>query len=123
MMRAIDSEFVSIAAKEALKSPCKQGMGAVLVKNKRVIAQGYNRFVGIEPVLTHYGLLYTLHAEMEVIRKAGLIDFKGHTLYIGRWNNKMAKPCEVCMKVIVKAQIPRIVYSTNTSIEEIKFNG
>lgn len=73
-------------------------VGALLVKNRRIVGQGYHRRAG-EP-----------HAEIEAIRKAGQ-EAGGSTLYVN------LEPCchfgktPPCTDTIIKARIRKVVFS------------
>ena len=75
-------------------------VGAVLVRDGRLLAEGHNRTVGqADP---------TGHAEMDVLRAAGAGqgDFRleGTTLYV------TLEPCAMCAGAMVLARVPRVVY-------------
>jgi tRNA(adenine34) deaminase len=77
-------------------------VGAVIVRDGRVLAEGHNRTItDADP---------TAHAEIVAIRRAAsevgdwrLIDC---TLYV------TLEPCAMCAGAIVLARIPRVVYAT-----------
>ena len=78
-------------------------VGAVLVKDDRCIAEGWN-----QPIASNDP---TAHAEIEVLRKAGqalknyrLLDT---TLYV------TLEPCVMCMGAISHARVDRLVYGAN----------
>ncbi|MEA3302448.1 MAG: tRNA adenosine(34) deaminase TadA [Pseudomonadota bacterium] len=75
-------------------------VGAVVVIEDEVIAQGYNN-----PITTHDP---TSHAEIEAIRAAGesLNNYRlcGTTLYV------TLEPCVMCAGAIIHARIDRLVY-------------
>lgn len=104
-MRALD---------EATKSTCRYQLGAYLVSGKKVLAYGHNRWMGLDKVLTRYGMLWSLHAEMDALRKAPFGSSKGATLYVARINGKLAMPCSKCMDVLNKAGVARVVYTTGS---------
>ncbi len=75
-------------------------VGAVLVKDDAIIAQGHN-----QPIMAHDP---SAHAEMVVLRKAGevlgnyrLLDT---TLYV------TLEPCFMCAGLIVHARVKRVVF-------------
>ena len=81
----------------------KQGevpVGAVIVKNRELIAEGWN-----QPIIAHDP---SAHAEIVALRKAGhalgnyrLLDT---TLYV------TLEPCVMCMGAIVHARVQRLVF-------------
>jgi len=75
-------------------------VGAVLVKDERIVAEGWNR-----PIATHDP---TAHAEMVVLRAAGLAlgnyRLVDTTLYV------TLEPCAMCMAAIVHARVRRLVF-------------
>lgn len=102
--------FIEVARLTAKRSTCpKKQVGAVLVKDKRIVAIGYN---GVLPNTDHLtgmdpdGITHTVHAEANIIAfcaKEG-ISTKGTTLYT------TLSPCEKCAELIVQAGIERIHY-------------
>jgi len=101
-MDSIDQLWMRHAIRLALKAE-EQGevpVGAVLVGNGKVIAEGWN-----EPVQSHDP---TAHAEILALRKGGLalenyrlID---STLYV------TLEPCVMCMGAIAHARVKRLVF-------------
>src|SRR4051812_4304248 len=73
-------------------------VGAVIVKNDRLVATGYHRFFG------------AAHAEVDALKKAGT-KAKGATLYIN------LEPCAhwgktpPCAEAVIRAGIARVVSS------------
>ena len=97
------------------------GVGAVLVKDKRILATGYNGApAGLRhceevgclrenesiPSGTRHELCRGLHAEQNVIVQAANhgIAIDGATIYCTN------KPCVICSKMIINAGIKKIVY-------------
>lgn len=75
-------------------------VGAVLVKDGEIIAQGWNRSIGNHDA--------TAHAEIQVLRQAGdklenyrLLDT---TLYV------TLEPCPMCAGALLHSRVKRIVY-------------
>ncbi len=78
-------------------------VGAVIVREGRVLGEGYNRTVRAgDP---------TMHAEIVAIREAAsaLGDWRllGSTLYA------TLEPCAMCAGAIVLARIPRVVFAAH----------
>lgn len=76
-------------------------VGAVLVKEGRMIAEGWNRPIG------HHDP--TAHAEIQALRAAGNNQqnyrLPGTTLYV------TLEPCPMCAGAIVHARVARVVYA------------
>jgi dCMP deaminase len=120
-----DSRFMELTSLVATWSSCYQQnrhVGAVIVKDKRVMATGYNGApAGIEsceekgeclrrklniPSGTKHELCFAVHAEQNAIIQAAKygIDINGSTLYCTH------QPCVICAKIIINAGITRVVY-------------
>lgn len=117
-----DEYFLKIAHLVATRSTCiRRSVGAVLVKDKRILATGYNgapsgiahcseetclRTMQNIPSGQMHELCRGLHAEQNVIIQAALygVSTKGATLYCTH------KPCILCVKMLINAGIVRIVY-------------
>ncbi|MCK9266494.1 cytidine/deoxycytidylate deaminase family protein [bacterium] len=116
-----DEYFIQIAELISSRSTClRRKVGAVLVKEKRILATGYN---GAPSGLKHcsetgclreklgvpsgekHELCRGLHAEQNAIIQAAYhgISIKGSTLYI------TCHPCSVCSKMIINGGIKEIV--------------
>ena len=100
-----------MAAEWAKLSHCnRKQVGALIVKNKTIISDGYNGtpsgFTNAcedEEGNTHW---YVLHAEANAILKVAKStqNAEGGTLYI------TLSPCQECSKLIIQAGIKRVVY-------------
>lgn len=75
-------------------------VGAVLVKDGGVIAEGWNRSIGLHDA--------TAHAEIQTLRKAGeaLENYRltDTTLYV------TLEPCPMCAGALLHSRVKRIVY-------------
>ncbi|MCK4744243.1 MAG: tRNA adenosine(34) deaminase TadA [Sulfuriflexus sp.] len=75
-------------------------VGAVMVKNDEIIAEGWNR-----PIVNHDP---TAHAEIQVMRaaaaKLGNYRLPDTTLYV------TLEPCLMCIGAIIHARIKRVVF-------------
>ena len=89
-----------------------QRMGAVIVKSGRVIAFGFNQ----SKTHTLFPKAYSFHAEMHAIVTAQT-DLVGADIYIYRERNgnqpAMAKPCDMCLKLIIESGINKIFYTVS----------
>jgi dCMP deaminase len=114
--------FMEIAVLVSKRSTCRRRhVGALLVKDKRILATGYN---GAPSGLRHcldigclredleipsgerHELCRGLHAEQNVIIQAAYhgVCIKGATLYCTNL------PCSICTKMIINAGIVEILY-------------
>lgn len=116
-----DVYFLEMADLIAQRSTClRRHVGAVAVREKRIMATGYN---GAPSGLSHcvkigcmrqklnipsgqrQELCRALHAEQNIIIQAVLhkIDLKGTTLYITN------QPCVICTKMLISVGVEEIV--------------
>ena len=116
-----DEYFLEMAYLVAKRSTClRRSVGAVLVKDKRILATGYN---GAPSGLKHCGevgclrlqlkvpsgqrheLCRALHAEQNALIQSSLhgISVKDSTLYT------TTQPCMICAKMLINAGIKEIV--------------
>ncbi len=118
-----DEYFMRAAFLIAERSTClRRKVGAVLVKDKQILATGYNgaptginhcehtgclrKELGIDSGMRHE-ICRGLHAEQNVILQAAChgTTVKGSVLYITN------TPCVICAKMIINAGIKEIVVS------------
>src|SRR3989337_2391235 len=126
----IDEYFLKIAAVVAERSTCRRHhVGAVAVKDKHILATGYNGAPsGLKDCLelgclrdelgiksgTRQEICRGIHAEQNVIIQASLhgVSLEGSTIYATH------TPCRLCAKMLVNAKIKRFVsfgkYSDDT---------
>jgi len=118
-----DEYFLEVAKLVSKRSTClRRSVGAVLVKDKRILATGYN---GAPRGLKHcieigclrqklkipsgerHELCRALHAEQNALIQASLygISVKGSSLYATN------QPCVICAKMLINAGIKEIVIS------------
>ena len=118
-----DSYFMEIAEVVAKRSTClRRQVGAVLVKDRQILATGYNgtpkgiahcEEVGClreqlhVPSGQNHELCRGIHAEQNAVIQAAVngVSTKGATLYCTH------QPCVVCSKILINAGIERIVYA------------
>ena len=117
-----------MALEWAKLSYCKRRqVGALIVKNKMIISDGYNGTpTGFENICEddeNYTKWYVLHAEANAIMKvsASTQSSEGATLYI------TLSPCRECSKLIFQSGIKRVVYHTEykdtSGLEFLKKGG
>ncbi|MDD2688895.1 MAG: cytidine/deoxycytidylate deaminase family protein [Candidatus Omnitrophica bacterium] len=116
-----DEYFLEMARLVSKRSTClRRKVGAILVKNKRILATGYN---GAPSGLKHcidigcirdklkipsgerHELCRALHAEQNALIQAALygVSVKAGTLYATN------QPCIICAKMLINAGIKEIV--------------
>ena len=110
-----DDYFMRITFEVARRSTCpRAAVGAVIVRDKRILTTGYNGSPAGLPHCTEVGCLMvnghcvrTLHAEQNAIIQGALhgVDVSRSTLYVTH------QPCLVCAKMIINAGIERVVYA------------
>jgi len=124
-----DEYFLDIAALVARRSTClRRNVGAVLVRERRILSTGYN---GAPTGLRHcldigclrvqlqipsgerHELCRGLHAEQNAIIQAALhgVSIAGATLYCTN------QPCGICAKMIINAGIVHVVVRDGYSDE------
>ena len=120
-----DKRFMELTHIIASWSSCYQDnrkIGAIIVKNKRILTTGYNGAPsGVEscvergecmrrkmdiPSGTRQEVCYAVHAEQNAIIQAAKlgVSIDGATLYCTH------QPCGLCAKMIVNSGIVRVVY-------------
>jgi dCMP deaminase len=110
-----DDYFMRITLQVAKRSTCpRAAVGAVIVRDKRILTTGYNGSPSGLDHCTEAGCLMvnghcvrTLHAEQNAIIQGALhgVDVSGSTIYVTH------QPCLVCAKMIINAGIERVVYA------------
>ena len=107
----LDKRYMRMAMIWAENSYCKRRqVGALMVKDKRIISDGYNGTPsGFENICEDQEgntKAYVLHAEANAITKVARShnSSQGATIYV------TACPCIDCAKLIIQAGIVRVVY-------------
>ena len=127
-----DEYFMGIAKLISERSTClRRAVGALKVKNRRILTTGYN---GTPTGITHceitgclreklkvpsgerHELCRGLHAEQNAIIQAALygVDIHGGTLYCTN------QPCSICAKMLINAGIKEIVMESGYPDEMAK---
>lgn len=117
-----DDYFMKITKDVAVRSTClKRNVGAIIVKDHRVLSTGYN---GAPKKVKHcsetgclrkelkvpsgqrHELCRGLHAEQNAIIQAALhgVKIEGATIY------STYQPCIICVKMMINAGIKKLVY-------------
>jgi len=117
-----DTYFMNITRVVATRSTCRRHqVGAIAVRNKYIMATGYNGAPSGSKDCLELGCLReqskiksgerheicrAVHAEQNVIIQAGLhgVSLEGSTIYC------LFSPCILCAKMLVNARIARHVY-------------
>ncbi|MCH5235422.1 MAG: dCMP deaminase family protein [Muribaculaceae bacterium] len=110
--RQLDLRYLKMARIWSENSYCtRRKVGALLVKDKMIISDGYNGtpsgFPNICEDENNRTLPYVLHAEANAITKVAKSNNSSadSTLYV------TDSPCIECAKLIIQAGIKRVVYS------------
>ena len=117
-----DDYFMNLAQHVATRSTClRHHVGAVLIRNKRILATGYNGAPsGMKHCLeigcirdqlkipsgTKQEICRAIHAEQNAIVQCAVYGVSSNesTLYITH------QPCTICAKIIINAGVKRIVF-------------
>lgn len=118
-----DKRFIQMSKLVATWSTCvRRQVGSVIVKDKRIIATGYNGApAGVTSCLekgycirdklniasgTRAEVCYATHAEQNALVQAAKlgISVDGATIYVTH------RPCVICTKLLINAGIKRVVY-------------
>ncbi len=114
-----DSYFKQICLVTRSRSPCHRlQVGCLLVKDNRIISQGYNGFL---PGCPHQSVVRnnheqaTVHAEQNAIcdcAKRG-VSCEGATAYITHY------PCIICCRLLLASGIKKIKYMEDYKNDEL----
>lgn len=127
---SLDEYFMRIADVVATRSTClRQKVGALLVRDKRILSTGYNGAPrGLPHCLdigclrdereiesgTRHEVCRAVHAEQNAIIQCALhgISTEGSTLYCTH------QPCILCTKMLINAGVKRVVFRQHYPDEE-----
>ena len=114
-----DEYFREIVQVTSSRSPCERlKVGCLLVKDNRIISQGYNGFL---PGCPHTSIVRnnheqaTLHAEQNALMdcaKRG-VSCKGSTAYVTHY------PCIICTRLLLAGEIKDIKYINDYKNDEL----
>jgi dCMP deaminase len=117
-----DDYFMTITREVATRSTClRRACGAVIVKDRRILATGYNgtpkgvphcedvgclRETRKIPSGSHHELCRGIHAEQNAIIQAALygVAIDGSTVYTTH------QPCVLCAKMLINAGVTDIIF-------------
>ena len=109
-----DQYFMSQTVLLSMRSTCQRlKVGATMVRDRRIIASGYNGSVSGEVHCTQVGCLMedghcirTLHAEMNALLQCAKfgVPTEGAEIYVTHF------PCLLCTKMLIQAGIKKIHY-------------
>ena len=110
-----DEYFMRITAEVAQRSTCSRAqVGALVVKDKRILTTGYNGAPRGLPHCIEVGCLMVdshcvraIHAEQNALLQGALhgVALGGSTVYVTH------QPCLICAKMIINAGIVRVIYA------------
>lgn len=142
-----DEYFMKITEDVSERSTCRRKVGAIITVDNKIKTTGYNgapkglfhcedmggciRTKNNIKSGTHQEICRAVHAEQNAIIQAAVdgIKIKGGTLYVNTF------PCSICTRMIINAEIKRIVYLSDyedklskemleeTDIEVVKFKS
>lgn len=130
-----DDYFLKMARLAATRATCpRRRVGAVLVREQRVLATGYNGAIRGAPHCDEVGCLIvtrdgrqscerTVHAELNAIIQCAIngVSSRHSTMYCTDF------PCVSCAKAMVQAGVERVVYLADypdpNSIEILRAGG
>lgn len=116
-----ESYFMQIAHLVATRATCpRRSVGAVIVRDRRILATGYNGAPRGLPHCPEGGhehewptgclraghCIRALHAEQNALLQAAMIGTpcEGSSIYV------TCQPCNTCAKMIINAGIERVIY-------------
>ena len=114
-----DRYFMDMAFAASKRSTCNRlHVGAVIVKNNRVKATGYNgspaglpHCIDDECYMHNGHCVRCIHAEVNALLECSPDDKYGATIYV------TDEPCSECQKLIITSGINRVVYARAYSPE------
>lgn len=121
---SMDLYFMRMASVAATRATCpRKQVGAVIVRERRVLSTGYNGSIAGQPHCTEVGCMMvdnhcerTIHSEANAIVQAARngVNIDGATIYV------TASPCFNCFKLIAGAGLKRIVFGELYRDERIR---
>lgn len=96
MKKALDQAILAYDAKEV-------PIGAVVVKDGRIIGRGYNRTKGLNDPTAHAEVI-AITAACETLEQDRLVDCQ---LYV------TVEPCAMCAGAIINSKVSQLIYGAN----------
>lgn len=128
-----DEYFMQICSVVAQRSTCgRAAVGAVIVRDRNILATGYNGAPAGMPHCNEVGCLVytsknpdgeteencfrTIHAEINAIAQAAKsgVSIRGSDIYVTH------SPCIHCLKVLVNTGIGRVCYLKPYKLEQVR---
>lgn len=127
-----DEYFMEITEVVSKRSTCRRHVGAIITKDNKIVSTGYNgspkglmhcsdnggcmRELNNIPSGTRQEFCRAVHAEQNAIIEASVngTSIKDGTIYINTY------PCSICARMLINAEIKRIVYSSDYQDELAK---
>ena len=111
--------FKELTSLTATRSPCKKlQVGCIIVRDNRIIAQGYNGYLPgcpHTPMIRDNHELATVHAEQNAIvdcAKRG-VSCLGSIAYITHF------PCIICLRLLIASGVSKIKYIEDYKNDEL----
>lgn len=117
-----DEYFINIVnlIKERATCPRKK-VGALIVKNNKIISSGYNgspkgmeHCLDVGCLIKNNHCIRVMHAEQNALLQAGK-EAEGANLYC------TCLPCEICFKMCIQAKIKKIIYLEDYNKQNLKY--
>ena len=116
--------YFRLARSQALKSPSRFRLGAVLTKKRKIISAGFNMMHRTHPIMNKFAHIpFTMgtHAEVHACIGVPLADLIGAEMYVYRvlknGQPALSKPCKTCQNFLRSVGVSKVYYTTDS--EEI----
>lgn len=110
----VKEEYILEATNQALKSPLSKKHGAIVIKDNKILAKGFNRYIEACSMKSSRKKL-SVHAEKDALSKVSKSDLVGTMLIVVRISPEgdliMSKPCLNCQKFIKRMRVSTVYYS------------
>lgn len=118
--------YIPILRKEASKSPMEQHLSAIIVKDGKIVARGFNRYGMDSSTATKKQIqdrFVNTHAEMDCLFQTKLNALDGAFMFVARFNKigelQNSCPCGKCQKVLFKF-LDKIYYIESGKIKKLE---